>query len=142
MINTRILTEQIVEEVRNTFVSAGFTFEVTPDEGADTKGSDVTVAIMDANEELSQREYPGYVKKVAMNIDGSITLEFVVEEEECQHERKMYRKIEHTMHHHREHFLCLDCQKTIDIEKLIGECDCDVDMSPNHPNTHGKTAAR
>ena len=61
---------------------------------------------------------------------------------ECSHERKVYHEVTHTMHHHKEHFFCLDCQKTVDIEKLIEECNCDVDMSPNHPNTSGKAAAK
>lgn len=73
---TRKTTENLVKEVRNTYVSAEFDFCITPE-----KETDLQVAIQDANEELSQRDYPCWITKVAENIDGSFTFKCNVEEE-------------------------------------------------------------
>lgn len=73
---TRKTTESLVEEVRNTYVSAEFDFCVEVE-----KEADLQVAIMDANEELSQRDYPCWITKVAENIDGSYTFKCNIEEE-------------------------------------------------------------
>lgn len=72
---TREFARILEEEVKKSYVSSGFHFKATPE--ADT---DVAVSIMDCNESLSQLDYPGYVKQMARNIDGSVLFEFVTED--------------------------------------------------------------
>ena len=73
---TREFAQKLEEEVRSIYVSAGFTFCLTPE-----KDTDTAVAIMDCNESLSNLDYPLYIKEIARNIDGSITFEAIVDEE-------------------------------------------------------------
>lgn len=46
------------------------------------------------------------------------------------------------MHHHYETGYCIDCDSNYKKQELINNCDCDVDMSPNHPNTDGRAPAK
>jgi hypothetical protein len=62
----------------------------------------------------------------------------------CEHDsgRQIFVDITHTMHHHYETGYCIDCDSNYKKQELINNCDCDVDMSPNHPNTDGRAPAK
>lgn len=69
--------ERIVEAVKDNYSEEGFTFELDLE---DTSSHILDIAIMDANEELSDGDWDCRVRIKAQNIDGTILFEGVIEE--------------------------------------------------------------